>query len=153
MCEREREFESIAIDNGLMAGGPTWREDALIWERPRVVNQRVYFSIRRWYWCQNPLDGPFPRRHLPLLSGISRRKCSPNYAQTRNRNPHPQPIIPRPETRSSRGEQDEPEARNQKPEARNPKPETRSPEPETRNPKPRDRNPKSQIPNSKLGTR
>ena len=24
-----------------------WREDALIWDRPRVVHYRVYFSIRR----------------------------------------------------------------------------------------------------------
>ena len=27
--------------------GPTWREDALIWDRPRVVYHRVYLSIRR----------------------------------------------------------------------------------------------------------
>jgi len=27
--------------------GPTWREDALFWDRPRVVYHRVYFTIRR----------------------------------------------------------------------------------------------------------
>ena len=27
--------------------GPTWRGDALFWDRPRVVYHRVYFSIRR----------------------------------------------------------------------------------------------------------
>ena len=34
------------MDSGLVSR-PTWREDALIWHRPRVVYHRVYFSIQR----------------------------------------------------------------------------------------------------------
>ena len=30
-----------------MANKSVWREDALIWYRPRVVYHRVYFTIRR----------------------------------------------------------------------------------------------------------
>ena len=31
-----------------LRAGPTWREDALIWDRPRVVYPLVYVRIRRY---------------------------------------------------------------------------------------------------------
>ena len=61
--------------------GLTWEEDALIWDRSRVVYHRVYFSIRRHFFpiggrCESGEDGLQPTSS-ESFTPVSRKMISP----------------------------------------------------------------------------